>query len=282
MKTVKRRIIIVLICVILAIPVTIHAQVNKYADAKTPVDYSTEIVIKEYSTRFNLNPERYPSSVGPSDVDFEDESRLKAKVEAIINTYKSSHQEEIFGKFSEYVQGDFGIDLSSPYALRSYEVIEWKTELKEDSKNHSWVLSGTILVSGVLVKKIEKIPIEALVSTVDKLSNRFAEGSRFAVDKVILFGGIDNERSKEEVKDKLTEILLDKGYRVVAKEYFERLLKEQGGYSSGIYNDATTVQNNNFSAVGYLVNVKITESFVRLQVVNVSTGEYEGNVIVNF
>ena len=77
-------------------------------------------------------------------------------------------------------------------------------------------------------------------------------------------------------------ILLNKGYRVVAKEYFEKLYQEQQDQQSGIYNEKTTVQENNFSAVGYYINVKVTETFVRVQVVNVSTGEYEGNATVNF
>ena len=35
-------------------------------------------------------------------------------------------------------------------------------------------------------------------------------------------------------------------------------------------------------AVGYYINVKVTETSLRVQVVNVSTGEYEGNATVNF
>ena len=77
-------------------------------------------------------------------------------------------------------------------------------------------------------------------------------------------------------------MLLDKGYKVVAKEYLERLYEEQQNQQSGIYNDKTTVQENNFSAVGYYINVKVTETSLRVQVINVSTGEYEGNSTVNF
>ena len=77
-------------------------------------------------------------------------------------------------------------------------------------------------------------------------------------------------------------MLLDKGYKVVAKEYLEKLYQEQQDQQSGIYNDRTIVQENNFSAVGYFLNIKLTESSVRVRVVNVSTGEYEGNATVNF
>lgn len=262
MKAVKRRIIIVLICVILAIPVTIHAQVNTYVDdAARPVDRSTEIVIKEYSAE------------GLTTYDVERDLSVDWK-EFWLN-YMESHGDELKNGFFRYVSRVFPTYPSPALSFRDLRI-----NIHPENKWKNWY-SVTYDASGILVMK-KTVINEALVSTVDKLSNRFAEGSRFALDKISLFREIDNEGYREEVKDKLTEILLDKGYRVVAKEYFERLLKEQGGYSSGIYNDATTVQNNNFSAVGYLVNVKITESFVRLQVVNVSTGEYEGNVIVNF
>ena len=69
---------------------------------------------------------------------------------------------------------------------------------------------------------------------------------------------------------------------VVAKEYLDKLYEEQQAQQSGIYNDNTTVKDNNFSAVGYYINVKITETSLRVQVINVSTGEYEGNATVNF
>ena len=86
----------------------------------------------------------------------------------------------------------------------------------------------------------------------------------------------------EMLKDKLVDMLLDKGYRVVAKEYLEKLYKEQQDQQSGIYNERTTVSENNFSAVGYFINLKATDVSMRVQVVNVSTGEYEGNATVNF
>jgi hypothetical protein len=87
---------------------------------------------------------------------------------------------------------------------------------------------------------------------------------------------------RSTVKDMIVDVLLDKDYKVVAKEYLEKLLKEQQEQQSGIYNDNTTVRDNNFSAVGYYINVKVTETSLRLQVINVSTGEYEGNVTINF
>ena len=104
------------------------------------------------------------------------------------------------------------------------------------------------------------------------------EGSRLAIDQVSVKTGMN----REDYKDQLIDILLDKGYRVVAKDYLEKLYEELKDQESGIYNDGTTVKPDNFSAVGYYINVKVTETSLRVQVVNVSTGEYEGNATVNF
>lgn len=119
---------------------------------------------------------------------------------------------------------------------------------------------------------------EKLSQSLDKALRNVREGSRLAIDQVSVKTGMN----REDYKDQLIDILLDKGYKVVAKEYLEKLYEEQQSQQSGIYNERTTVQENNFSAVGYYINVKVTETSVRVQVVNVSTGEYEGNATVNF
>lgn len=117
-----------------------------------------------------------------------------------------------------------------------------------------------------------------LSQAINKALRNVREGSRMAIDQVTVISSMD----KETLKDQLLDVLLDKGYKVVAKEYLERLYEEQQNQQSGIYNDKTTVQENNFSAVGYYINVKVTETSLRVQVINVSTGEYEGNSTVNF
>lgn len=106
------------------------------------------------------------------------------------------------------------------------------------------------------------------------------EGSRVAIDWISVSGLYVLD--KDIIKDQLIDVLLDKGYKIVAKEYLEKLYQELQDQQSGIYNDRTTVQENNFSAVGYYINVKVTESSLRMQVVNVSTGEYEGNATINY
>lgn len=119
---------------------------------------------------------------------------------------------------------------------------------------------------------------ENLSRAIDKAFRNVRQGSRIAIDQVTVWSGLN----REDYKDLVIDALLDKGYKVVAKEYLEKLYEEQQAQQSGIYNDRTTVQENNFSAVGYYINVKVTETSLRVQVVNVSTGEYEGNATVNF
>lgn len=121
-------------------------------------------------------------------------------------------------------------------------------------------------------------PMKNLLMAIDKALRNVREGSRLAIDQVTVPYGTN----REEYKDQVVDVLLDRGYKVVAKEYLERLYEEQQQQQSGIYNDRTTVQENNFSAVGYFINVRVTESSVRVQVINVSTGEYEGNATITF
>ena len=122
--------------------------------------------------------------------------------------------------------------------------------------------------------------IESLSKAMDKALRNVREGSRVAIDMVTVSGGVSINR--EDLKDQIIDALLDKGYKVVAKDYLEKMYEEQEAQQSGIYNESTTVKTENFSAVGYYINVKVTETSLRVQVVNVSTGEYEGNATVNF
>lgn len=119
---------------------------------------------------------------------------------------------------------------------------------------------------------------ENLSSAFNKALRNVREGSRLAIDQVSVVSGMD----KSSFKDQIIDYLLDNGYKVIAKDYLEKLYEEQQNQQSGVYNDRTTVQENNFSAVGYYINVKVTETSLRVQVVNVSTGEYEGNATINF
>lgn len=117
-----------------------------------------------------------------------------------------------------------------------------------------------------------------LFNAISQATREIDEGNRFALDKITI---TDGQTDKEKTKGQIVDYLLGKGYKVVAKEHLEKLYKEQQGQQSGIYNPDTMVEGNNFTAVGYYISARITEEYVQVQVVNVSTGEYEGNVTVN-
>ena len=119
---------------------------------------------------------------------------------------------------------------------------------------------------------------QKLYVAIEKATKDIEEGNRFALDKVTI---TDRSIDKEKTKGQIVDMLLDKGYKVVAKESLEKLYKEQQGQQSGIYNEETVVEGNKFTAVGYYVIVRVTEEYVQVQVVNVSTGEFEGNVTEN-
>lgn len=150
-------------------------------------------------------------------------------------------------------------------------------------RNESGISGGKLYKGPAVGKVVDLRDPEAqtygnLSQALNKALRNVREGSRLAIDQV----SVPYSMEKETLKDQLLDLLLDKGYKVIAKDYLDKLYEEQQAQQSGIYNDNTTVQDNNFSAVGYYINVKVTETSLRVQVVNVSTGEYEGNATVNF
>ncbi len=141
-------------------------------------------------------------------------------------------------------------------------------------------ISGDGSVLNYYNYKIVELPdviYSALYDAIQKATATIEEESRFAIEKVVI---TDQQSDKENVKSQITNLLLNKGYKVVAKEYLEKLYTEQQGQQSGIYNEKTTVDGNNFTATGYYLRARITEEYVLIEVVNVSTGEFEGNVSV--
>jgi len=120
---------------------------------------------------------------------------------------------------------------------------------------------------------------ETLVKAVDKALSRVNGGSRLAIDQVSVSG---SGLTKNDVNDQLIDVLLENGYKVVAKEYLEKLQEEQEKQQGGGFNERTTAKTENFSGVGYFLNVRVNDKSIRVQVVNVSTGEYEGNTTVDF
>ena len=153
---------------------------------------------------------------------------------------------------------------------------KWERISEQESEHrYSWYYkySASVVISDPKLEANEN-----LSKAIDKAFRNVRQGSRIAIDQVTVW----EEINRDDYKDQLIDVLLDKGYKVVAKEYLEKLYEEQQNQQSGIYNDRTTVQENNFSAVGYYINVKVTKTSLRVQVVNVSTGEYEGNATINF
>lgn len=128
------------------------------------------------------------------------------------------------------------------------------------------------------VVELPSAVVQKLYEAIGKATREIDEGNRFAIDQ---FSVTDGKTDKEKAKGQAVDYLIGKGYKVVAKEYLQKLYKEQQDQQSGIYNEETKVKSNNFSAVGYYLTIRITEEYVQVRVVNVSTGEYVGNVIEN-
>lgn len=128
------------------------------------------------------------------------------------------------------------------------------------------------------IVELPSLVAQKMYEAIDKATAEIEEGNRFALDKLTIK---DDKTDKDKTKGQIVDYLMGKGYKVLAKDKLQQLYKEQQGQQSGIYNSETTVEGNNFTAVGYYISVLITEEYVQVQVVNVSTGEYEGNVTVN-
>jgi len=129
------------------------------------------------------------------------------------------------------------------------------------------------------VVELPGIVAQKMYEALSKATRQIDEGNRFAIDNISI---TDGKSDKEKIKGQVVDYLIGKKYKVVAKDYLEKLYKEQQGQQSGIYNEETTTEMGNFSAVGYYLTVRITEEYVQVQIVNVSTGEYVGNTIENF
>lgn len=189
--------------------------------------------------------------------------------------FKNYSDEELYAKLVETTRVKYG-ETYPKFALRNFKSTcrHWdETKSVTYVTNRAYDVSATVVIPDPVTEANEK-----LSQAIDKAFRNVRQGSRIAIDQVTVWSGLN----REDYKDQLIDVLLDKGYKVVAKEYLEKLYEEQQAQQSGIYNDKTTVQENNFSAVGYYINVKVTETSLRVQVVNVSTGEYEGNATVNF
>lgn len=110
----------------------------------------------------------------------------------------------------------------------------------------------------------------AIEKAINKAMESISTGARIAINII----NTDSGLSREQIKDIILDSLLDGGYKVVAKEYLEKLKEEIEEQQSGEYNSRTTVKTDNFSAVGYFIDVKMKNKTARVYLINVSTGEY--------
>lgn len=207
------------------------------------------------------------------------------KGEIIIDRFGGQHRDiELNGRYYDIDQKNNKsgvIQAAYNYARDKYP--NRNVFLRNMMIEHYYVNGGWDCVSGVDICELSGDFIKThLNKAFDKALMNIREGSRFSIDNVTISGNLTNDIDKESVKDNVIDVLLDKGYKVVAKEYLERLYQEQQVQQSGIYNENTVVQENNLSAVGYFLNIKITDESLRVQIVNVSTGEYEGNATITF
>lgn len=183
-------------------------------------------------------------------------------------------------------------DAKTSRGYNSYQSA-YKAALREAQKTYAGktiairdLSKGDIKISGdgsvinyynYTIVELPDVIYSALYDAMQKATATIEEESRFAIEKVVI---TDQQSDKENVKSQITNLLLNKGHKVVAKEYLEKLYTEQQGQQSGIYNEKTTIESNNFTATGYYLRARITEEYVLIEVVNVSTGEFEGNVSV--
>lgn len=128
------------------------------------------------------------------------------------------------------------------------------------------------------VVELPSIESQKMYVAIGRATREIEEGNCFALDKINV---INDNIDKEKMKGQIIDYLIGRGFKVVAKEYLEKLFKEQKDQQSGIYKEESRTEMGNFSAAGYFINVRITEEYVQAQVINVTTGEFVGNVIEN-
>ena len=119
---------------------------------------------------------------------------------------------------------------------------------------------------------------QAFANAMSRALMNVNEGARVALMQVQVPANVD----RDVVRDFFVDMLIDRGYRVIARAQLERLLEEQELQHGGGFNERTIARTDNLSAVGFFLDVRVTENSVRVRAINVSTGEYVGNATVEF
>ena len=129
-----------------------------------------------------------------------------------------------------------------------------KTEKKERKESffhdvyHTFLYNGTFTVvvedpqakQQIVAKEAQERVLKKALSKLDESTSKalinIPIGARMAIDNITVSGSSNSDA----FKDNLLDILLDKGYRVVAKEYLQKLYQEQQDQlNSGLYNPDT-------------------------------------------
>ena len=141
-----------------------------------------------------------------------------------------------------------------------YETIYTNSGEPHRMRRTRWLIKCFAVGKVVDLRDPEAQTYSNLSQALSKALRKLPEDSRLAIDQVSVIDNMDSET----LKDQILDVLLDKGYRVVAKEYLQKLDKEiKDAKGSGYFNPDTMVDEGNFSAVGYFINVKVTESSIR-------------------
>lgn len=180
---------------------------------------------------------------------------------------KNYSVEELYNHMLEKMEIELG---KINYILRQFE---WKSDEK---MTHSYETSAYMYVyyrKYYYTSAIVVIPENPVSNAIDKALIGIEKGTRIAINRV----SVPNGFSMEEIKDQMIEVLLDKGIKVVDKEYLDKLYEEIQSQHRDFYNDSI---ENSSSTVGYYLNINLTETTLRVQIINISNGEYVGNASV--
>lgn len=275
MKTITK---IIVPAVMMLLPITAliaqnNQTINEFKQSPKPTENIIDVIVGEQNGGSECDDWDY---VYTGEIDRKTKKeKSEIMFKSHINNRTNFTEEQMLEQLMTKARTKYG-ESYPKFSLRNFK---WELEIQnrpddiftKNRKEYTYKYSATVVMTDP-----KAVANEELSKAIDKALSEVREGSRIAIDQIKVVSGMD----KEEYQDQVVEILLDKGYKVVAKEYLEKLYEEQKNQQSGIYNEKTTVQENNFSAVGYYLNVKLTETSLRVQVINVSTGEYAGNATV--
>ena len=185
----------------------------------------------------------------------------------LLNKAKQAYGNDVFLKNFSFSKRDDGFELSSGNVV-SYYLYSTSADV------YRYVDIPDPVVAQPVSEPVKETPKMdeslAIEKAINKAMEPISSGSRIAINTIVTGDGLN----RDQIKDIILDALLESNYKVVAKEYLEKLKEEIEEQQSGEYNNRTTVKTDNFSAVGYFIDVKIKNNVARVYLINVSTGEY--------